>query len=85
MGSAKKTSPAASCLAPAVSLAMGWLKIFLSGEIADIPGTLHGLNFLTDNQFFGVLTGSDGTTYAVQAVRSNKDKAPMALAATPTR
>lgn len=65
----------------------GWFdenQVF-GGEIGDIPATLNGLGFITDDQFYAVLTGPDGTKYAVQQIWSNQDKAPIAFAAAASR
>lgn len=65
-------------------MADGWFdehQVF-GGEIADIPVTLNGLGFITDDQLYDLLTGTNGMLYAVQKVWSNKDRAPVAFAAT---
>jgi hypothetical protein len=59
----------------------GWYVSNSGEEIADIPATLNSLGYITDDQFFDLLTGADGTKYAVQRVWSVKDKTPMAFAA----
>jgi hypothetical protein len=61
----------------------GWFdpNQLFGGEIGDIPATLNGLSFITDDQFYALLTGADGTKYAVQQVWSNQDRGPAAFAA----
>ena len=53
------------------------------GEIADIPVTLNDLGLITDDQLYALLTGADGTRYAVQAVWSNQGRTLAAFAAMP--
>ena len=62
----------------------GWYDDNYSGdEIADIPIDLYNLGFLTDDQLFEILTGSDGTQYVVQTVWSNSGKTLTALIPVP--
>jgi hypothetical protein len=53
------------------------------GEIADIPVRLDGLGLITDDQLYPLLTGGDGTRYAVQVVWSNQGRTLAAFAAVP--
>jgi hypothetical protein len=65
-----------------LSGATGWYADGLGtgDEIGDIPATLGGLGYITDDQVFDIVTGADGTNYAVQKIWSVKDKAPVAFA-----
>jgi hypothetical protein len=49
-------------------------------EIADIPTALANAGFITDDQYYDLLTGADGTKYAVQRIWSMRDKSPVAFA-----
>ncbi len=53
------------------------------GEIADIPDTLNYYGFITDDQLYDVLTGTDGSSYVVQKVWSNQAEAPVAFVPIP--
>jgi hypothetical protein len=65
----------------------GWVdqnKIKLGGgEIGDIPATLRRFGFITDDQWYDVLTGGDGTKYTVERMWSNLERAPVAFAPFP--
>jgi hypothetical protein len=52
-------------------------------EIADIPAALNALGLITDDQLYALLTGADGTRYAVQVVWSNQGRTLAAFAAIP--
>jgi hypothetical protein len=54
------------------------------GEIADISALLNALGLITDDQFYVLLTGADGTRYAVQSVWSNQGRTVAAFPATPS-
>jgi hypothetical protein len=54
-----------------------------SDEIGDISRTLFSDGFITADQFYDLLTGADDTTYAVERVWSNQDRAPVAFASVP--
>jgi len=51
----------------------GWWDKNL-GEIADIPVYLNAFGFITDDQLYPILTGTDGTQYVVQSVWSIKGR-----------
>jgi hypothetical protein len=57
----------------------GWYDDDPSGqlgmlEIVDIPDLLNSLGLITDDQLYPLLTGSDGTRYAVETVWSNQGR-----------
>jgi hypothetical protein len=62
--------------------APGWNadNVGFGGEVADIPALLNGIGYITDDQFYDLLVGPDGTKYAVQKIWSVKDRAPTAFA-----
>jgi hypothetical protein len=53
-------------------------------EIADLADLLNAIGLITDEQLYPLLTGADGTRYAVEAVWSNQGKTLAAFAALPS-
>jgi hypothetical protein len=64
----------------------GWLddNTFGGAEIADIPVILNALGLISDNEYYGLLTGSDGTKYVVVSVWSNRGETISSFAPLPS-